>query len=71
MLGDPTVTVISGQFGFGTAGTVALSDGAILNLIGITNGSGDWHVLTAPDRAGTGTDVFLSTGLLRGAAHAS
>ena len=60
MLGDPTVTVDSGQLGFGDAGTVVLSDGAVLNLTGITNGSGEWHVLTAPNQAGTGTDVFLS-----------
>ena len=61
MLGDPTVTVDSGQLGFGDAGTVVLSDGAVLNLTGITNGSGIWHVLTTPDKAGTGTEVFLST----------
>ena len=60
MLGDPTVTVASGQLGFGDAGTVVLSDGAVLNLTGITNGSGIWRVLTTPDKAGTGTDVFLS-----------
>jgi Hint domain-containing protein len=60
MLDDPTVTVDSGQLGDGDARTVVLSDGAVLNLTGITNGSGIWHVLTTPDRAGTGTDVFLS-----------
>jgi hypothetical protein len=61
MLGDPTITVTSGQLGFGDAGTVILSDGAVLNLTGITNGSGNiWHVLTTPDKAGTGTEVFLS-----------
>jgi Hint domain len=61
MLGSPAVTVDSGQLGFGDAGEVVLSDGAVLNLTGITNGSGNvWHVLTTPDKAGTGTDVFLS-----------
>jgi hypothetical protein len=61
ILGDTTVTVASGQIGSGTTGTVTLSDGAVLNLSGITDASGPWHALTAPDSAGTGTDVFLST----------
>jgi hypothetical protein len=60
MLGDPTVTVDKGQPGFGDAGTVFLSDGAVLNLTGITNASAPWHVLTKSDGAG-GTDVFLSS----------
>jgi Hint domain-containing protein len=53
------VTVKSGATGTGTSGTVTLSDGAQLNLTGITNASGTWHVLTANDSNG-GTDVFLS-----------
>ena len=57
---DETVTVVSGQFGFGTTGTVELSDGAILHLSSITGPSGNWFVQTASDGAG-GTDVFLST----------
>ena len=60
ILGDTTVTVASGQIGFGTTGTVTLSDGAVLNLSGITDASGVWFVNTAPDSGGTGTDVFLS-----------
>ncbi len=60
ILGDPTVTVASGKFGSGTTGTVTLSDGAVLNLSGITNASGNWLVSTAPDSGGTGTDIFLS-----------
>ena len=39
----------------------SISDRAVLNLTGITNGAGGWRVLTAVDKAGTGTDVFLST----------
>jgi hypothetical protein len=58
ILGE-TVTVTSGQIGSGTAGTVMLSDGAVLHLSGIRNASGTWFVHTAPDRAG-GTDVFLT-----------
>ena len=60
MLGDPNVTVASGQVGDGDAGEVVLSDGAVLNLTGITNGAEGWQVLTAVDKTGTGTDVFLS-----------
>ena len=60
------VTVTSGQTGTGTSGTVTLSNGDTFNLTGITNaGAAPWHVLTTSDGAG-GTDVFLSTGLLRG-----
>ena len=65
ILGE-TVTVASGQIGLGTTGTVTLSDGAVMHLSGITNASGLWFVNTAPDSSGTGTEVFLSTGLLRG-----
>ena len=54
------VTVTSGQAGTGTSGTVTLSNGDTFNLIGITNASAPWHVLTTPDGAG-GTDVFLSS----------
>jgi hypothetical protein len=60
MLGDTTVTVTSGRIGFGTTGTVTLSDGAVLNLSGITDASGPWFVQTTADSDSTGTDVFLS-----------
>ena len=60
LLGDKTVTVASGQIGSGTTGMVTLSDGAVLNLSGITNVSGTWRVNTALDSGGTGTEVFLS-----------
>jgi collagen type I/II/III/V/XI/XXIV/XXVII alpha len=54
------VTVTSGQSGTGASGTVKLSNGAQLNLSGITNSSGTWFVNTKTDGAG-GTDVFVST----------
>ena len=60
-LRDPGVTVTSGQIGSGTFGSVALSNGDILSLQGITNASGTWFVNTAPDSSGTGTELFLST----------
>jgi collagen type I/II/III/V/XI/XXIV/XXVII alpha len=60
ILGDAAVTVASGQIGSGTTGTVTLSDGAVLDLSGITNASGAWFVNTAPDSGGTGTEIFLS-----------
>ena len=60
-LRDPGVTVTSGQIGSGTFGAVALSNGDILSLQGITNASGTWFVNTAPDSNGTGTELFLST----------
>ena len=59
ILGTSGVTVTSGQTGIGTSGAVTLSNGAQLTLTGITNASGAWQVLTAPDSAGTGTEVFL------------
>jgi hypothetical protein len=60
IVGAKGVTVTSGQAGSGTSGTVKLSDGAQLNLSGIT-GPGTWFVNTKLDAAGTGTDIFLST----------
>ena len=54
------VTVTSGQTGTGATGTITLSNGDIFTLSGITNGASGWHVLTAPDVLGGGTDVFLS-----------
>jgi collagen type I/II/III/V/XI/XXIV/XXVII alpha len=60
ILGVPGVTAIAGASGTGTTGTVTLSDGAVLNLSGITNASGTWFVNTVTDGAG-GTDVILST----------
>ena len=60
MLGDTTVTVTSGRIGSGTTGTVTLSDGAVLNLSGITDASVPWFVQTTADSDSTGTDVFLS-----------
>ncbi len=60
ILGTKGVTVTSGGTGTGAGpASVTLDNGDILNLTGITGGSGGWHVLTAPDSAGTGTDVFL------------
>jgi hypothetical protein len=53
------VTVTSGQTGTGGTGTIALSNGDTFILSGITNGASGWHVLTAPDALGGGTDVFL------------
>jgi hypothetical protein len=61
IVGTMGATVTSGQTGTGTSGTVILSNGAQLSMTGITNVSGSWQVLTAPDSAGTGTDVFLSS----------
>jgi hypothetical protein len=60
IVGAKGVTVTQGQAGSGTSGTVKLSDGAVLNLSGIT-GPGTWFVNTKTDAAGTGTDIFLST----------
>jgi hypothetical protein len=60
-LRDSGVTVTSGQSGSGTAGLVALSNGDILDLTGITNSSATWFVNTAPDSTGTGTELFLSS----------
>ena len=60
-LRDPGVTVTAGQSGSGTVGAVALSNGDILSLTGITNASGTWFVNTAPDSKGTGTELFLSS----------
>ncbi len=60
VLGDKTVTVTSGKIGLGASGTVTLSDGAVLNLSGITDASGPWFVQTTADSDATGTDVFLS-----------
>jgi len=42
-----------------TSGTVTLSDGAVLNLTSIANGSSTWFADTATDGSG-GTYVFLS-----------
>jgi hypothetical protein len=61
ILGTKDVTVTSGQTGTGTSGTVTLSNGDTFNLTGITNASGTWQVLAAPDNAGTGTEIFLGT----------
>jgi Hint domain len=60
-LRDPGVTITVGGTGSGTAGAVVLSNGDFLALNGITNASGTWFVNTAPDSAGTGTELFLSS----------
>jgi Hint domain len=60
-LRDPGVTVTSGQIGFGTFGSVVLSNGDILSLHGIKNAPATWFVNTAPDSKGTGTELFLSS----------
>jgi hypothetical protein len=60
ILNVPGVTATLGGTGVGATGTIHLSDGATLNLTGITNAPGTWFVNTALDAAGTGTDVFLS-----------
>lgn len=59
-LGGAGVTVTSGGAGSGSSGSVTLSDGAVLNLTGITSATGSWVVDTKVDAAGTGTDIFLS-----------
>jgi hypothetical protein len=59
ILNVPT-TVTLGAAGSGATGTVHLSDGATLNLSGISNPLATWFVNTTKDSAGTGTDIFLS-----------
>ena len=54
-----TVTVSSITHNGTTSGTVTLSDGAVLNLTNIANGSSSWFADTASDGSG-GTYVFLS-----------
>jgi len=54
-----TVTVSSIVHNGTTSGTVTLSDGAVLNLTSIANGSSTWFADTATDGSG-GTYVFLS-----------
>jgi hypothetical protein len=54
-----TVTVSSIVHNGTTSGTVTLSDGAVLNLTNIVNGSSSWFADTATDGSG-GTYVFLS-----------
>ena len=54
------LTVSSVSYGPGnTSGTVTLSDGTVLNLTNITNGTSGWFVDTVSD-GGSGTNVFLS-----------
>ena len=54
------LTVSSVSYGPGnTSGTVTLSDGTILHLDNITNGTSGWFVDTVSD-GGSGTNVFLS-----------
>jgi large repetitive protein len=45
--------------GSGTSGIFHLSDGTVLNLSAITNGSGTWYVDTLS--VGSGTELFLSS----------
>src|SRR5205814_9309181 len=54
------LTVTHVPYGPGnTSGTVTLSDGTVLNLTNIANGTSGWFVDTVSD-GGSGTNVFLS-----------
>ena len=54
------LTVTHVTYGPGnTSGTVTLSDGTVLNLTNIANGTSGWFVDTVSD-GGSGTNVFLS-----------
>ncbi len=59
-----SVTISGSNVHTGNSAVVTLSDGSVLTLTGITHAPGTWFVNTKAD--GVGTDIFLSSGLLRG-----
>jgi hypothetical protein len=59
--GNETVTISSGGTGFGTLGSIVMSNGDTLSLTGITGSIPlGWRAITKSDGAG-GTEVFLQS----------